>query len=142
MIDTAEEAMADTLFYVRHSRRIAHMIKNSVPASDPSVSDMAEQLESAYESLALKKDKNQITDKNADRLLKAYQKDAATENGADSDDENVGIEDGSKENAESRALEEFINTNHNNYAKISADFKLFEVVTAKHHNQVLRYSRQ
>ena len=43
-----------------------------------------------------------------------------------------GIEEETQENAaEYRILEEFINANHNNASKISADYKLFDIVTAR-----------
>ena len=46
--------------------------------------------------------------------------------------EEAGIEEETKENAaENRILEEFINANHNNASKISAQYKLFDIVTAK-----------
>lgn len=39
-------------------------------------------------------------------------------------------------------MEEFINSNHQNYSKISSEYKLFDVVTSKNPSQVLRYSQQ
>ena len=57
--------------------------------------------------------------------------------------EEAGIEEETKENAaENRILEEFINANHNNASKISAQYKLFDIVTAKNPSQILRYSQQ
>ena len=59
------------------------------------------------------------------------------------DDEDDDFEEETKENAiENQLLEEFINANHNNASKISKDYKLFDVVTAKNPSQILRYSQQ
>ena len=57
LLDTVEESEKDTLFYVRHSRRIAHLANNKSASDSPANVEMAEQLESAYEALTLKKDK-------------------------------------------------------------------------------------
>lgn len=54
----------------------------------------------------------------------------------------MGIEDEGKDAAEHKVLEEFINANHGNFAKISQEYKLFDVVTSKNPSQVLRYSQQ
>ena len=54
-----------------------------------------------------------------------------------------GIEEETKENAaENRILEEFISSNHNNASKISAEYKLFDIVSSKNPSQILRYSQQ
>ena len=88
---------------------------------------MADQLEQAFVALSFSnKGKNSINDQAADRLLKQYQQSAQDEGGAD------GIEEETKDNQlENRIMEEFINSNHGNFSKISAEYKLFDVVTAK-----------
>ena len=92
-----------------------------------------------------------ISDKQAEKMLQAYQKKVKEDRSVDgsaavntnADDEDVGIEEETKENAmENRLMEDFINANHNNASKISLDYKLFDVVTAKNPSQVLRYSQQ
>jgi hypothetical protein len=52
----------------------------------------------------------------------------------------VGIEEENKENVEARIFEEFVNSTHQNYSKISPEYKLFDVVTEKNPSQILRYS--
>ena len=85
-----------------------------------------------------------IGDKQADKMLKAYQQKTREEGGpaVAENPEDDGIEEETKENAaENRILEEFINANHNNASKISAQYKLFDIVTAKNPSQILRYSQ-
>lgn len=54
-------------------------------------------------------------------------------------DEDYGTEElGGAEGVQ--ALEDFVGKNHTNAQKISKWFKLFDVVTASHPSQVLRYS--
>ena len=84
----------------------------------------------------------------ADNLLKQYQQQARDEAAQDGnevagDDDDAGIDDENSKNAlENKVLEEFINEQHAKVAKISSEYKLFDVVTAKQPSQVLRYSQQ
>lgn len=131
LISTGEEAEADTLFYLRHARRLAQ--DNATPHEK-----MEEELDHAFVALgfsnANKGADSAIGDKQADKMLKAYQQKARDEGGpaVAENPEEAGIEEETKENAaENRILEEFINANHNNASKISAQYKLFDIVTAK-----------
>ena len=82
----------------------------------------------------------------ADKMLRAYQKNVKEEAEAagtqiDSDDENFGIDDEGKDATELKVLEDFVAANHGKIAKISPDYKVFDVVTSKNPSQILRYSQ-
>ena len=66
LIVTEEEAQADTLFYLRHSRRL-----NKATTSDEQSEKDKEKLEQAFLALNFGKAKN-VNDQQAEKLLKAY----------------------------------------------------------------------
>lgn len=103
--------------------------------------EMAEKLEQEFIALSFKTGKNQLNEKQADKLLQKYQQQVREEGGAEIGENDDGIEEETKENSmESRVLEEFINENAKN--NVCKEYKLFDVVTAKNPSQILRYSQQ
>lgn len=107
LIDTAEEKLSDTLLYIRQARRLA--TQEGSPSDE--AKEMIEQLEMAFLSQNFGKGKNtQVNDKMADRLFKEYQKKVREEEGADSQDEEAGIKEEGKDDAEASVLEEFISS--------------------------------
>ena len=140
LIESCEEALSDTQMYVRQARRLAQKIKGAQMSEEDL--EMAEQLEHAFAALSFDKGKSKSIDKQVEKMLAAYKSEAIKEGSAAADDESAGIEDEEMDNGEVRALEELIKENHQNTAKISGEYKLFDVITAKQPSQVLRYSQQ
>ena len=102
---------------IQHARRILKAKKSEEDE------EMKESLEQAYIGLQfgnLKK-QNAENEKRAADLLEKYNK-AKEKEDSDEDEEVAKIEE--------KCLEEFINSNHTNYAKIEEQYKLFEVVTS------------
>ena len=131
LVFTEEEGKEDTALYLSHSQRL-----NGKKMTEEQNDQAKEQLEQAFlmHNFGVQ---NKANEKQAEKLLKAYQLAEAAE-------KEEQPEDGKEidEELEAKHLEEFINQHHTNYATISEDFKLFEVVTAANPAQVLRYSQQ
>lgn len=134
LIDTQEEDEKETRLYLQHSRRLSTLTKAQIKADEDG---LTESLEQAFILLGFDKGNNtSVNDAHAEKLLKAYQ-DAQGDKEEEGD---YGAEDAAPEG--DNALEDFIEKNHTNYKKISAWYKLFDVVTASNQSQVLRYSQQ
>ena len=131
LVETEQESKEDTTLYLSHAQRL-----NSAKKPDEQSEQAKEELEQAF--LMHNYDiQNKANEKTAEKLLKAYQ--MAEE--AEKEDNEEGEKE-IDEDLETKYLEEFIGQHHTNYAAISEDYKLFEVVTASNPDQVLRYSPQ
>ena len=119
LIETDEEQQKVTQMYLTHAARLRLDPKTKDEEDD----ELKEQLENAFISLQfgnLKK-QNQENEKRAQKLLQNYRQ---KEENASSDEEDTA-------KMEEKALEDFIDTHHTNYAAIEDHYKLFEVITTE-----------